>query len=182
MDYSRGLEYIVSGYNTDIPYSQLSYLSRNTDIGNYSFSQNRIVRLPHYNVKSDSLDDLTGYKNKEKYSPNYAEPHSFTSQAFLNPSRPKSRFAVDINEIKSIAEETFRLMMNEDLPENISINILPNNEFKAAHSRFGSWISGIVGFSINGKYKKVFVKETELDELLIALGHEIGHVLTETLP
>ncbi len=182
MDYSRGLEYIVSGYNAAIPYSQPSYLSRNTGIGNYIFSQNRIVRLPHYNVKSDSLDDLTGYKNKEKCSSNYAEPHSFTPQAFLNSSRPKSRFAVDINEIVSIAEETFRLMMNKEIPKNISINILPTEDFKLIHSKFGAWNNGIAGFSVNGKSKKVFVKETQLDELLITLGHEIGHVLTETLP
>src|SRR3989338_535337 len=73
-------------------------------------------------------------------------------------------------------------MMEEKLPENISISILPFDEFKALHSRFSALNTGILGFSVNENNKKIFVRENNLDVLMLVIGHEIGHVLTETLP
>src|SRR3989338_3326615 len=86
------------------------------------------------------------------------------------------------NEAKKFAAETFELMANKEFPCNISINVLPFDDFRLLHSAFGAWNNGILGFSINGKKKQVFTRENHLDALMLVIGHEIGHVLTETLP
>ena len=74
-------------------------------------------------------------------------------------------------------------MLGKKLPQNISINVCNVGELKQIHSRFGLWNDGIQGFAINNeKLKQIFVKDGHLDELMIAIGHEIGHVYTFPLP
>lgn len=180
MHYSRGLEYLVSGY-ANRAYS-ISYLSKNTDDKYVQTGENPAIALQAYIPNMFMPKSESAYQNSEKHNTIYASSHEFAPQIFLNPSRPYSRLVVDKSEIISIANETFELMMKEKLPENISINLPPADEFKSIHSIFGAWSSGILGFSINGKNRQIFVKENRLDELMIVLGHEIGHVLTETLP
>ncbi len=178
MYYSNGLEYIVGSSYSNNSYSQVNYFSKNTD-DNYDFrSSGSIIFEPQYTNKTSTFQ----YENQQKYSANYAAEHPFTPEFFLNSSRPKSRFVDNNDEIRGIAEQTFELMMNKKLPDDISISILPFEEFKALHSVFGLWSNGILGFSINGENKRVFIRENHLDALMLVIGHEIGHVLTEILP
>ena len=179
MHYSSGLEYIIgSSYSSNYSPS-INYFSKNVD-DNYEFDKTDLaISEPQYTRKTHSIK----YNQSQQYTkPPYISHHSFSPEIFLKPSRPKSRFIVDNDEVRSIAEETFELMSKEKLPKNISINILPFDEFKALHSGFGAWNNGILGFSINGTNKQIFVRENHLDALMLVIGHEIGHVLTETLP
>ena len=74
-------------------------------------------------------------------------------------------------------------MTGKELPENVLIEIHPRAGFRLIHSRFGQWNEGIQGFSINGhKRKLIFIRETDLCSMLITIGHEIGHVNSDTLP
>ena len=178
MHYSNGLEYIVGSSSYSNNCTRFNYFSKNTD-DNYNFEANNSINFePQYTKKSSTIQ----YKNQQKYSTNYVAEHSFTPEIFLNPSRLKARFIDDNDEARSIAGEIFELMVNEKMPSNISINILPFDEFKVLHSCFGPWNSGILGFSINGSNKKIFVRENHLDSLMLVIGHEIGHVLTKSLP
>lgn len=196
MHYSRGLEYIVGSSYSNNSYSNLNYFSKNTN-DNYGFKgEDSTTFSMQYTKKTQSPK----YKNHELYTAAYAASHSFTPEIFLNPSRPKARFIDDNDDIKGVVEEIFELMMpskvkdfcgtenpkdflvNEKMPEDISINVLPFDDFRALHSRFGAWSNGILGFSINGSEKKIFARENHLDSLMLVIGHEIGHVLTETLP
>ena len=176
MYYSKGLEYLVNGSYSN---KSINYFSKNLD-DNYGFRiENPITPERQYignPIKS------TIYKNHLYSEPTYSISHSFTPLIFLNPSRPRARFVDDSNEARGTAKEIFELMMNKKLPSSISINILPFDEFKALHSSFGSWNKGILGFSLNGDDKKIFVRENNMDALMLVIGHEIGHVLTETLP
>ena len=179
MYYSNGLEYLVAGSYSNKSYSKINYFSKDLD-DNYGFRiENSITPERQYfgNPTKSAI-----YKNQQYHEPAYLVNHSFSPNIFLNPSRLKSRFAVDNNEVKSFAREIFELMMNKELPSSISINVLPFDEFKALHLSFGPWSNGILGFSLNGNRKQVFVRENHLDALLVIMGHEIGHVLTETLP
>lgn len=181
MNYSGNLEYIIGNSYRRQSYQIISYFSKNID-DNYDFlRENSPVFEKQYTGTSANSINFNQYKN-QKYLTNYISNHSFQPEIFLNPSRPKSRFVDDNDEIKEIANETFELMMNEKLPENILINIVHFEEFKLLHSGFGAWSNGILGFSINGKEKRIFVRENHLDALMLVIGHEIGHVLTETLP
>lgn len=180
--YSNSLEYLVNGSYLNNSYAKIAYLSKNVD-DNYSFRDDSnpiIFEKPYFRDSTKSSQSLQ-YQN-QKYLTTYIASHSFAPEIFLNPSRPKARFVDDSNEVKRISEETFELMANEKLPENISINALSFDEFKLLHSGFGVWSNGILGFSINGEKKQVFVRENHLDALMLVIGHEIGHVLTDTLP
>ena len=158
--YSGGLEYIVRGNHLHASYSQINYFSKNAD-DNYGFKgDNPIIFERQYAVNPAKQ---IRYKNQIEYSAQQYISHTFVPEIFLNPSRPKTRFVDDIDEIKDIANETFELMMKEKIPSNISISILPFDEFKALHSVFGLWSEGILGFSINGDTKKIFVRENNID-------------------
>jgi len=178
MYYSNGLEYIVQGYNIGNSYFTISYFSKSVD-DNYAFNPTEQLIIEPIYARATSFP---GYKKLQNYLSTYSIDHSSIPEIFLNPTRPKTRFIDDNNEVRTIVEETFELMMKEKLPENISINILPFPEFKSLHSAFGAWNNGILGFSINGNKKSIFVRENHLDALLLVIGHEIGHVLTDTLP
>lgn len=175
MYYSRGLEYIVGAYSAD--YSlRISYFSKFDD--NYSLRRTAPLAIePHY---TKTRSHRSQYKNQE-YSA-YNLEHSFMPQLFLSPSRPRARFVDDEIEIKHFVEEAFEAMMKENIPEDISITILCLEDFRTLHSSFGVWSEGILGFSINGIKKEIFVRENNLDELMIVIGHEIGHVLSDSLP
>jgi len=161
-----------------ISYSNVHYFSRFVDEKYDSVGENSIVSERQYSGTTRGRNQY----GQQHYTNTYIAPDSFIPDIFLSRSRPKSRFVVDNNEARIIAEEIFELMMHGRLDNNISINVLPFDEFKALHSRFGAWSNGILGFSITRKSRKIFVRENQLDELMIVLGHEIGHVLTETLP
>lgn len=166
MHYSNGLEYIIGSSYTGTSYSNVSKIN------------NSISFETQYTKKASAIH----YNPQQRYPTNYIAEHSFTPEIFLNPSRLKARFIDDNDEARRIAGGIFEIMVNEKMPSNISINILPFDEFKALHSCFGPWSNGILGFSLNGAEKKIFVRENHLDSLMLVIGHEIGHVLTETLP
>ena len=178
MYYSNGLEYIVSSSYSHNSYHNINYFSRNVD-HSYGFHETgQIIFETQYKRKTPKIH----YKNQQQYQITYSSNHSFTPEIFLNPSRPRAGFIDDNNEIIVFVDETFELMTNQKLPSSISMNVLPFDEFKALHSSFGSWSDGILGFSINGSAKKIFIRENHLDALMLVIGHEIGHVLTDSLP
>jgi len=176
MYYLSGLEDLVVSFYGSTSNSRINYFTRNVD-DNYDFARESAVIVREYKgIKTSNL------YSDQQYLITYQTNHSFAPEFLLNASRPKTRFVDDSNEAEAITREVFELMMNERMPENISINILPFEEFKLLHSRFGAWRNGIAGFSLNDNKKKIFVRENHLDALMIVIGHEIGHVLTPTLP
>ncbi|MBI2558658.1 hypothetical protein HYW20_05015 [Candidatus Woesearchaeota archaeon] len=179
MYYSNGLEYIVGSSYPDNSYIRVNYFSKNVD-DNYGFARETPIIFER-KYSGSSIKPIQ-YETQQYHQLSYSIKHSFTPDIFLSPSRPKTKFVGDNSEVRKISEEVFELMTNKKLPDNISINVLSFNEFKALHSNFGPWSSGILGFSINGTQKRIFVRETNLDALMLVIGHEIGHVLTETLP
>jgi len=179
MNYSSGLEYVIRSSYTH-SYSNVNYFSRHSVDDNYNLGiENPTVFENQYRGNAPTAKYN---KSQLNYLSSYPASHQFTPEIFLNPSRPKTRFIGDSSEAKRIAEEVFELMIKAKLPENISINILPFHDFKVLHSMFGAWSNGILGFSLNGANKQVFVRENNLDALMLVLGHEIGHVLTDLLP
>jgi hypothetical protein len=107
--------------------------------------------------------------------------------AFLNPDRPRAQFIGDAEQIKDYMNETFRLLLGKDLPDNLAIHLCSKDEMKRIHvSHSGDrnrWSDGIMGFAINHwPYgTEIFVRQGELDRVMVVLGHEIGHSLSEPL-
>lgn len=111
-------------------------------------------------------------------SPAYQPIH--VADNFLNPRRPQTQFIDDASSIQRYVEEAFEKTTGNKLPENIMISVVDKEELKQIHERNGGkWSDNIQGFSLNGyPIKYVFVKNNDLDRVMLVLGHEIGHVLS----
>lgn len=122
------------------------------------------------------------YNTNNQYENKITKTYYNISKIFLNPERPETRFISLAEDVQGFIEEAFELTTNKKMPENISIRVCNNEELKQIHSDFGSWNDNIQGFAINNKnLKKIFVKNNKLDELMLVIGHEIGHVFTSRL-
>ena len=107
----------------------------------------------------------------------------FRPDAFLSPSRPKTQFVNCADDIRQHIEEAFTAVTGNSLPTDISISICSRDELKRIFTGCGSeWQEGIMGFAINrkasGHPSEIFVRENELDHLMLTIGHEIGHIMS----
>jgi len=160
--------------------NSLNYLvSKSEDYSNQLENTQQIV--PEY--KGNHQKTIIYPTNNYSFNENKpTKTYYFTPKIFLNPVRPKTRFINTTTQIQSLIEETFELMLNKKLPNNISIQVCNKEELKQLHSRFGSWNDNIQGFALNNKnMKQIFVRNNDLDELMLTIGHEIGHVYTKKL-
>ncbi len=103
---------------------------------------------------------------------------------FLNPIRPATRFVNQAWQIKDYIIEAFRKVTGDDFPEDIIVKVCGREELKAIHALGGStWKQGILGFAVNNRpgTSEVFVQQDSLDRLMLVIGHELGHVLSQRL-
>ncbi len=109
------------------------------------------------------------------------EYHSVDS--FLKSYRPATQFIAEAAAVEDFVKVAFAKTTGEELPTNIVIHVLGKEEMQAMHEAHGGqWSDTIQGFSLNTKpYKQVFVKQAPLDQVMVVMGHEIGHVLTDSL-
>lgn len=121
----------------------------------------------------ESLDQLLGSRLQENYS--------FIPDNFLKPNRRRRRFVGKAEEIEDYVQEAFRELMGMEFPDDITIRICEEKEFRKIAPN-----PGVVGLSLNrrreGLVSDVLILNDELDKVLLTVGHEIGHVLNETLP
>lgn len=167
-----------------VKYTKNSYCNEFNYLVSKSEDYSRNVKIEvkiEYNPVNRDLFHKNEY-NGINYNENKSTTYYFTPKIFLNQKRPKTRFISVTDEIKSLIEETFELIVNEKIPNNLIIRICNKEELKQIHSNFGSWNDNIQGFAINGKLKKIFVKNGALDEVMLTIGHEIGHVFSKNLP
>ena len=178
LDEILGISYLRNNYRNN--YNNINLLNK-TSYKNPGKGSHPMI-FSYYKPKPLAND----YGMNDKYDPNPKSEdaiiHSFSPEIFLNLRRPAAKHVHIENEIIEIARRIFGLMTGKNLPENISIEILPSQDFKETHSKFGECNEGILGFSMNGTVKKIFVRENRLDCVILVVGHEIGHVFTETLP
>jgi hypothetical protein len=121
-----------------------------------------------YNSSSNYFSNSSGMKNI----------YSFSSSDFINPYANRTRFVDDASDIKDLIEQSFEATTGKELPNDIIISICSEQKMKEFHS---DWHPGIEGFAINSCPKMVFVKQSELANVMVTLGHELGHVFTAPL-
>ncbi|MFC1723669.1 hypothetical protein ACFL0V_06010 [Nanoarchaeota archaeon] len=132
---------------------------------------------------SGALDGYAQQQIGTDYNSAPAYQQSIT-QGLLKKRRPVVQFVEDMGQVRELVEETFEKVTGERFPENIVVSVCDEQEMKKAHTHFGGdWNPGIMGFAINktSEASSIFVRENDLDELMLTLGHEIGHVLTRRL-
>ncbi|MBW2987768.1 hypothetical protein KY336_04415 [Candidatus Woesearchaeota archaeon] len=106
---------------------------------------------------------------------------TFRPGQFLNSSAPKTKFIKATEEVQELVEHTFLELTGKELP-CFNISVCNEHELRQEHARLGGqWSPGIQGFC-NHQTKSIFVMENNLAELLLTIGHEIGHLLSDPLP
>jgi len=131
----------------------------------------------------------TNSANNQSYSQNTdyylipTKPYEFVDM-FLEPVRPLTQFINRAEQIKHHITETFEHMLGKPFPDNIAVRICDREEMINIHSpNNGEWSDGILGFAINNRpyTSEIFVLNNNLDRLMLVIGHEIGHVLSNRL-
>ncbi len=181
--------------------SQLEYLASSSvqySISNSPPESSTLLSFqPSYQVAlrtaSPALYGISSYTITSRFTPQsydsakeytrfqtiHTEYH-FVPDNFIRPGK-EGKFIGDAEEIKPFIEETFQQMFNLPFPNHINVSILPETEFRkiAPHP-------GTIGLSLNrtksGGISEIFVLRDALARVMLTLGHELGHVLTETLP
>ncbi len=123
---------------------------------------------------------------KNTYLTNQTSKIDFSAADFLNANRPVTPVIGTTEEVKQDVESAFREVTGEEWPENLTLSVLDEEDFLKAHGENGgSYSPGILGFSLNSQgagLNKVFVKQDNLDRMMLTIGHEIGHVMSKSLP
>lgn len=106
--------------------------------------------------------------------------YHFIPDDFLKPGQ-NSIFVGKAEEIKEYVEEAFEHIFNRPLPSDIKISILAHDTFRALAPA-----ANTIGISINrsrqGLLSEIFILNDSLGRVMLTVGHELGHVLSPTLP
>ncbi len=147
---------------------------------NYSFtSASPITNSFSYNPINTSSS--LSYKNNS-LTYNLFHPqtnYNFIPDNFLQPGN-WGMFVGKAEEIREHIEQAFELMFHEAFPKDVKVSVLDEEKFRklAPHP-------GTLGLAFNrrkqGLMSEIFVKNDFLARVLLTVGHELGHVLTEQL-
>jgi hypothetical protein len=149
----------------------------------YSISSNPInedmfVPSIDYNKKETPIFQIYN-KIKEYLLPETQVNYGFQPDNFLKAGK-EGEFVGKAEEVKEFVEETFESIFNRPFPDDIKVSLLNKEEFKKI-----SPSDGAIGLSINrskyGLLSEIFILNDSLARVMLTIGHELGHVLTETL-
>lgn len=193
---NHGIQHTIAAQRTgDIHIYSQSIDNRVGVQNNYvlNLDNRKVEFVPPYIGGEPSRREI-GYGNRpDQYllpstSGNYdntqATYQSTITTGLLKHDRPFTQFINESEEIEGIVRETFETLTGQSFPNDIIVRVLGEEEMKRAHSANGGvWNPGIMGFAINRMRgpSTVFIKKNNLDALMLVVGHEIGHVLSERL-
>ncbi len=105
--------------------------------------------------------------------------YNFQPASFLKPGKG-SKFVGDAEDVQEHVEQTFEKMFDKPFPDNIKVSVVNQEKFSKLTTS-----SGTIGLSINrmkdGLLSEIFILNDSLGRVMLTIGHELGHVLTETL-
>ena len=146
-------------------------------------SEHKPIFEQKYQFGYSVLSKGTHYGSSQYVAPlKVHKTYHFPVESFLNKHRKQAPTIQAEDSIHGLIEEAFLSTTNKKLPRNISISICSRNELEEIHAAFGPWDEGIQGFVVPGTIHRIFVRNGALDEVMLILGHEIGHIHTKQLP
>jgi hypothetical protein len=160
-------------------YSVLESMVQTYDASNASVSYQKstpeLIVEPEKTIIYDKAS--SEYKQpKSDYQNNHRPEDFFKPEMFLSPGRKDVQFVKATEEVKELVEKTFHLLTGKPLPK-FNIMVCTPDEMKQNHP---GWVPAIRGFAIP-QNQSIFAVEAPIDELLLTIGHEIGHLLTKQL-
>ena len=176
------LEHIAYAAISTVP--QQMYCSQiSTPTIHYTSPQGPSLASVSSQVTPVTQPSHSGYKlsSKSEYqTPLLHREYHFDPDLFLKPGKD-SIFVGNAQKVESFVKQTFELLCNAPFPSNIKLSILEEKEFrKVAPS------PQTIGLSLNrtkqGLLSEIFILAGSLGRVMLTIGHELGHVLTPTLP
>jgi len=173
-----------NGYGTNLNSARDNYSNNGPEI--YQ-SQTLGYQPAQQYLGSTSLNEQNNYFAQKNYFQREEKTHEAITDLFLAPNRPATPLVSEFGAIKEIMEEAYKKLTEQDFPHDaVKVFILSEIAFKNIFTTTGNyWNEGIQGFSLN-RYgygtSEIFVRENNLDSVLLTLGHEIGHILSKPLP
>jgi len=138
-------------------------------------------------VVMNSIIEPQSFYNLTKQERAYILPNYTSADTFLRADRPDTKFFTNkmTEELMAEVNKACNATIGQDFPQDTSIVVCDEAEFAKAHTEIGGTTThGVLGFSLNSNgngINRIFVKENHLDQLMLTIGHELGHVLTATL-
>jgi hypothetical protein len=108
------------------------------------------------------------------------QPVSYTSP-FLHRTRPITQFIGASDDVINYIHDIYEKLTRRTL-HNVILMIASVEKLKSIMPNYNP---NILGFALNSNGfgpHHIYIKEDYLDSVLLTVGHEIGHVLTPTLP
>jgi hypothetical protein len=150
-------------------------------------SPSREYNTPINNFFRNFYNEFSNNFTFQPYNPsssNYvlSSPQSeyhFIPDDFLTPGK-ESKFVGKAEDVKEFVEEAFEKIFDKKFPNDIKISVLDEKQFRklAPHP-------GTIGLSLNrrkqGLLSEIFVRNDSVARVMLTIGHELGHVLTENL-
>lgn len=149
--------------------------------------------LSNYNLFSSPCSGGGGYSmggnghssgsynaSSGQYSFQIIKPeYHFDPALFLRPGK-EGGFVGKAEEVREFVETAFEKIFQASFPDDIKISVLPMEEFRKLAPQ-----PGVIGLSLNrkkeGLLNEIFILNDSLARVMLTIGHELGHVLTETL-
>ena len=137
-----------------------------------------------YSSGASSYTSQSSSNNSDMYS-SQQSVQDFSPSFFVDDSVESIETLPEQETIVEHAKTTFQELTGQEFPENISVSICDDTEFKKfLFSSGAKSSSGVLGFALNRKGRgrsHVFVRKMSLPQIFVTLGHEIGHVITNQL-
>ncbi|MBT4651042.1 hypothetical protein HOC13_00805 [Candidatus Woesearchaeota archaeon] len=173
---SGGLEYMASsGYQSSGGYSGGS--SSYESLGGFSdssFIPGEVYTGVESVVMAKYQEAAVSYQMF-----NIRPEYNFIPDEFIV-SGKEGGFVGEAEEVREYVEEAFEKIFSERFPKEIKVSVLSKERFSKIHDS-----PGVMGLSVNrrrqGLVSEIFVKAGSLARVMLTLGHELGHVLTEAL-
>jgi hypothetical protein len=156
---------------------------------NFYHSQNIQSSKPY-----DSSYNNTQKNTKNGQSHNYAKTHTTNSYANQHAQQPVSYTSPFLHKTRSVTQfigaSTQVIAIVHEIYEKLTRRRLQNIIFTIANTQtlkkvYPNYHDSILGFAINSQGygpHQIYIKEDYLDSVLLTIGHEIGHVLSPSLP
>ena len=171
-----GIEYLAQSTSAFPNYSTAVPTMQNEIIGYSGF----VTAIRNFNYVGASPASSYHQHPLPKYfaSQTHLE-YNFIPDNFLKPGKG-GKFVGEAEEVREFVEEAFQKMFNQPFPTDIKLSVLNEKRFrKIAPS------SSTIGLSINrskiGLLSEIFILNDNIAKVMLTIGHELGHVLTETL-
>lgn len=170
----RSLDYIVESAQQPATYS--SQVSTSEIMPRYELSS----FLPPLPVTYQNAPSSPYHQQEPLY--HFLMPHleyHFSPDDFLKPGR-EGIFVGQAEQIRPYIEQAFEHIFHTPFPADIKVSICAEQQFRAIAPS-----PNTIGISFNrkklGLVSEIFVLNDSLARVMLTLGHEIGHVLTETM-